>query len=196
MPGNVLVAGCHGAQHKAAAEALWLERLHAAIADLNLRPSCQPARGPSACGREGRAKAPDRRRMKGWSMPYVPVVREGGVEADRTDASTCCLVVRVRDGAHEINRAVHLPVGVDVDGAKHVLGPRIQTHEGVKFWAGVCADLSNRGIRDVLVVCCDSLTGLLAGGRPDSRPDQPHHHLEPSHRPTPTRGEPVMCLHH
>src|SRR5699024_8070558 len=31
---------------------------------------------------------------------------------------------------------------------------------GAKFWAGVCADLANRGIRDVLIVCCDGLVGL------------------------------------
>lgn len=47
-----------------------------------------------------------------------------------------------------------------MDGIKHVLGIWIQTHEGAKFWAGVCADLANRGVRDVLIVCCDGLTGL------------------------------------
>src|SRR5690606_13622814 len=31
---------------------------------------------------------------------------------------------------------------------------------GAKFWAGVCAELANRGVRDVLIVCCDGLTGL------------------------------------
>jgi transposase-like protein len=70
------------------------------------------------------------------------------------------LVVKVRDGAHVTNKAAHIAVGVDMDGIKHVLGIWIQTHEGAKFWAGVCADLANRGIRDVLIVCCDGLTGL------------------------------------
>src|SRR5262249_37431578 len=28
------------------------------------------------------------------------------------------------------------------------------------FWAGVCAELRNRGVRDVLIVCCDGLTGF------------------------------------
>lgn len=70
------------------------------------------------------------------------------------------LVVKVRDGGHVINKAAHIAVGVDMDGIKHVLGIWIQTHEGAKFWAGVCADLANRGIRDVLIVCCDGLTGL------------------------------------
>ena len=70
------------------------------------------------------------------------------------------LVVKVRDGAHVQNKSAHIAVGVDMDGVKHVLGIWIQTTEGAKFWAGVCSDLANRGIRDVLIVCCDGLTGL------------------------------------
>lgn len=70
------------------------------------------------------------------------------------------LVVKIRDGAHVGNRAAHIAVGVDMDGIKHVLGIWIQQNEGAKFWAGVCANLANRGIRDVLVVCCDGLTGF------------------------------------
>ena len=70
------------------------------------------------------------------------------------------LVVKVRDGAHVTNKAAHIAVGVDMDGIKHVLGIWLQTSEGAKFWAGVCAELANRGIRDVLIVCCDGLTGL------------------------------------
>jgi putative transposase len=70
------------------------------------------------------------------------------------------IVVKVRDGAHVINKSAHIAVGVDMDGIKHVLGIWIQTSEGAKFWAGVCAELANRGVRDVLIVCCDGLTGL------------------------------------
>ncbi len=70
------------------------------------------------------------------------------------------ITVKVRDGAHVTNKAAHIAVGVDMEGVKHVLGIWIQTHEGAKFWAGVCAELANRGIRDVLIVCCDGLTGF------------------------------------
>jgi putative transposase len=70
------------------------------------------------------------------------------------------LVVKVKDAAHVRNKAAHIAVGVDVDGIKHVLGIWVQTSEGAKFWAGVCAELANRGIKDVLIVCCDGLTGL------------------------------------
>ena len=70
------------------------------------------------------------------------------------------LVVKVRDGAHVRNKAAHIAVGVDMDGIKHVLGIWVQQSEGAKFWAGVCAELANRGVKDVLIVCCDGLTGF------------------------------------
>ncbi len=70
------------------------------------------------------------------------------------------LVVKVRDGHQVRNKAAHIAVGVDGDGVKHVLGIWVQTVEGAKFWAGVCAELANRGVRDVLIVCCDGLTGF------------------------------------
>jgi putative transposase len=70
------------------------------------------------------------------------------------------LIVKVRDGAHVRNKAAHIAVGVDMDGVKHVLGIWGQATEGAKFWAGVCAQLANRGVQDVLVVCCDGLTGF------------------------------------
>lgn len=70
------------------------------------------------------------------------------------------LVVKIRDGTHVANRAAHIAVGVDMDGVKHVLGIWVQASEGAKFWAGVCAELANRGVKDVLIVCCDGLTGF------------------------------------
>lgn len=70
------------------------------------------------------------------------------------------LVVKVRDGAHVVNKAAHLVIGVDLDGVKHVLGIWIQTNEGASFWAGVMAELANRGVTDVLIACCDGLVGL------------------------------------
>jgi putative transposase len=70
------------------------------------------------------------------------------------------LVVKVRDGGHVRNKAAHLAVGVDMEGVKHVLGIWVQQTEGAKFWASVCAELANRGVRDVLIVCCDGLTGF------------------------------------
>ena len=70
------------------------------------------------------------------------------------------LVVKVRVQNVVSNRAAHIAVGVDTDGVKHVLGIWVQSAEGATFWAQVCAELANRGVKDVLIACCDGLTGL------------------------------------
>ena len=70
------------------------------------------------------------------------------------------LIVKVRDGHQVRNKAAHIAVGVDTDGVKHVLGIWVQTPQGAKFWAGVLAELRNRGVNDVLIACCDGLTGF------------------------------------
>lgn len=68
--------------------------------------------------------------------------------------------VKIRENSQVLNRAAYLAVGVDLEGIKHVLGIWVQDTEGSAFWAHVCADLANRGVQDVLVVCCDGLQGL------------------------------------
>ena len=70
------------------------------------------------------------------------------------------LVVKVRDGGAVDNKAAYLVTGVDADGFKHVLGIWLGVAEGSRFWAGVLTELRNRGVRDVLFVCCDGLSGL------------------------------------
>ena len=60
-----------------------------------------------------------------------------------------------------VNRPVYIAMAVDVDGRKHVLGLWLgKGDEGAKFWLGVITELKNRGVTDVLVVCCDELTGF------------------------------------
>ena len=70
------------------------------------------------------------------------------------------LVVKVRDNGHVTNKAAHIAVGVDADGIKHVLGIWVQSAEGAKFWLHVLTELRNRGVKDVLIACCDGLEGL------------------------------------
>ena len=90
--------------------------------------------------------------VKAWqSRPLDPIYPVMYLDA---------LVVKVRDNHQVRNKAAHIAVGVDLDGVKHVLGIWVQTSEGAKFWAGVLAELRNRGIQDTLIVCCDGLTGF------------------------------------
>lgn len=90
--------------------------------------------------------------VKAWqSRPLDPVYPIVYIDA---------LVVKVRDGGHVVNKAAHLVVGVDTDGIKHVLGIWVQSAEGAKFWLHVLTELRNRGVKDVLIACCDGLEGL------------------------------------
>lgn len=68
--------------------------------------------------------------------------------------------LRVKDKGAVTIKAAHLVVGVDVEGRKHVLGVWIDETESAKFWNQVLTQLRNRGLRDVLILCCDGLTGL------------------------------------
>jgi putative transposase len=72
------------------------------------------------------------------------------------------LVVKIRTDGVVCNRPVYLVTGVDVDGFKHVLGLWVGPSEGESksYWLSVLTELRNRGVDDVLIVCCDGLTGL------------------------------------
>ena len=78
------------------------------------------------------------------------------------------IMVKVRDNQVVQNRPAYLAIGIDADGEKHVLGiwlaktpPEAATAgEGARFWASVMADLRNRGVRDILIACCDGLAGF------------------------------------
>lgn len=68
--------------------------------------------------------------------------------------------IKVRDKGAVTIKVAHLVIGVDTDGRKHALGCWIAEAEGAKFWHSVLTQLRNRGLRDVLIACCDGLTGL------------------------------------
>ena len=71
------------------------------------------------------------------------------------------LVVKVRDQGTVINKPAYQVIGVDVEGRKHVLGIWMgDGDEGAKFWLAVLTEVKNRGVADVLIVCCDGLKGL------------------------------------
>jgi len=70
------------------------------------------------------------------------------------------LVAKVRDGGSVRNKAVNIAVGIDCEGIKHVLGIWVAAAEGAKAWAQAFAQLRNRGVEDLIIVCCDGLAGL------------------------------------
>lgn len=71
-----------------------------------------------------------------------------------------CLVVKVRQDKHVINKAVYVALGIDADGKKDVLGIWLSENEGAKFWLANLTELRNRGVQDILIACSDNLTGM------------------------------------
>ena len=78
------------------------------------------------------------------------------------------IMVKVRDNHVVQNKPAYLAVGIDGDGEKHVLGiwlaktplDTATAGEGARFWNSVMTDLRNRGVRDILIACCDGLAGF------------------------------------
>ncbi len=71
------------------------------------------------------------------------------------------IVIKVRTDGRVTNRPCYLALGINLDGEKDVLGMWLgDGSEGAKYWLGVCTELRNRGLDDILVVCVDGLTGF------------------------------------
>lgn len=68
--------------------------------------------------------------------------------------------VKARGNGHVINKAVYLAIGVNLDGAKEVLGMWVSENEGAKFWLQVVTELKNRGLQDIFIACVDGLKGF------------------------------------
>ena len=66
----------------------------------------------------------------------------------------------MRDAAHVHNRAVHLAIGVTMEGTKEVLGMWVTGNEGAKFWRQGLTDRQNRGVTDIFIACVDGLKGF------------------------------------
>lgn len=70
------------------------------------------------------------------------------------------IVVKVRQDGRVINKAIHLALGVNLQGQKELLGLWMTQTESSKFWLSVLTELQNRGLKDIFIACCDGLTGF------------------------------------
>ena len=71
-----------------------------------------------------------------------------------------CIVLKVRQDKHVINKSVYLALGVTMEGQKELLGMWMSENEGAKFWLNVLTELQNRGVQDILIACVDGLKGF------------------------------------
>ena len=67
---------------------------------------------------------------------------------------------KVRINVKIVNKAVYICLGYTMDDYKDILGIWVDEAEGAKFWLGICNDLKNRGVKEILIACMDGLKGL------------------------------------
>lgn len=72
------------------------------------------------------------------------------------------LYVNIKVSGRVSKRAVYVVLAIDVEGNKQLLGlwSGEAESEGAKFWLQVLTDLRNRGMKDMLIACCDGLKGF------------------------------------
>lgn len=66
----------------------------------------------------------------------------------------------VRDNGQIKKLAAYVILAVSLTGHKQVLSIQIGENESAKYWLGVLNELKNRGVKDILVICADGLTGM------------------------------------
>ena len=56
--------------------------------------------------------------------------------------------------------AAYVILGITCEGKKEVLSITIGENESSKYWLSVLNELKNRGVKDILILCADGLTGI------------------------------------
>jgi transposase-like protein len=77
------------------------------------------------------------------------------------------IVLKVRDGS-VVNKPVYVAYAIDMEGKRDVLSlwtsptstDGSKSGEGARYWTSMLSELKNRGVDDILIVCCDGLKGL------------------------------------
>lgn len=66
----------------------------------------------------------------------------------------------VRDSNVIKKLAAYIILGINEEGQKEVLSINIGQNESSKYWLSVLNELKNRGVKDILILCADGLTGI------------------------------------
>lgn len=72
------------------------------------------------------------------------------------------LYVNIKVSGRVSKRGVYVALAINRDGDKHLLGLWIgeAESEGAKCWLRILTELKNRGVKDILIACCDGLKGF------------------------------------
>lgn len=66
----------------------------------------------------------------------------------------------VRDNGVIRKLAAYVILGINSDGMKEVLTIQVGENESSKYWLSVLNELKNRGVKDIMIICADGLSGI------------------------------------
>ena len=66
----------------------------------------------------------------------------------------------VRDNGVIRKLAAYVIPGINTEGKKEVLSITVGDNESSKYWLSVLNELKNRGVKDILIICADGLSGI------------------------------------
>lgn len=66
----------------------------------------------------------------------------------------------VRDNGIIRKLAAYVILGISKEGLKEVLTIQVGENESSKYWLSILNGLKNRGVKDILILCADGLTGI------------------------------------
>ena len=66
----------------------------------------------------------------------------------------------VRDNGVFRKLAAYVILGINTEGKKEVLSITVDDNESSKYWLSVLNELKNRGVKDILIICADGLSGI------------------------------------
>ncbi len=93
-------------------------------------------------------------------MPHVIEWQSRALDAVYPIVFLDGIVFKVRKDVRVINKCVYSVLGVTLEGRKEILGIWISENESASFWTGICNELKNRGVQDILIACRDNLSGF------------------------------------
>ena len=66
----------------------------------------------------------------------------------------------VREDNRVVKKAAYIVLGINSEGFKEILGIWIGENESAKYWLGVLNEIKGRGVKDILIIYSDNLTGI------------------------------------
>ena len=71
-----------------------------------------------------------------------------------------CLYTDVREKGKSVKKAIYVALGLDIKGQKEILGFWEGDSESSSFWYGILEELKERGVKDILFLCTDGVSGF------------------------------------